>query len=608
MSRENGSRPWRLTAAVRLALGAAPGPLACIVILTLVSGSLPVATTWMTKLLIDGLVRGRNPGSLVAQTAVLAGLGVVAAVTPQLTRYLRAEMGRRTGLVAQDRLFAAVDGFVGLARFEKPQFLDRLRLAERTGTVAPNQAVDGVLTIIRSTVTASGLLTSLLVLSPVMTALVLTAAVPTLVAELVLARRRAGMSWGIGPIERREVFYGRLLSGAEAAKEIRLFGIGVFLRQRMLADRRTTNAAKRSMDRREFLAQAGLGLLAAVVSGVGLIWTVGAAAGGRLSPGDITMFLAAVVGMQGVLASLAGQLAAMHEALLLFDHYLAVVRAGPDLPVSEAPRALPPLRDGVELDDVWFRYSDDHPWILRGLTLRIPAGQAMGVVGLNGAGKSTLVKLLCRFYDPARGSIRWDGVDIREVDPAQLRRRVAAVFQDYMHYDLTARENIAIGDLDALPDTERIVAAAQRVGIHDVLAGLPRGYDTLLSRIFLMESDKQNADTGVVLSGGQWQRVALARAFLRDRRDLMILDEPSAGLDAEAEHDIHRSLQQHRRGQTSLLISHRLGAIRDADAIVVIVGGRAVEHGDHGTLMAAGGEYARLFDLQASGYRTELGH
>jgi ATP-binding cassette subfamily B protein len=594
-----------LTAAGRLSVETAPGQLALFVVLTLASGSLPVASAWLTKLVIDGLVRGSPPGSLVALAAALAGLGVVTAVSPALTRYLRAEMSRRSSLAAQDRLFSAVDRFVGLARFENPHFLDRLRLAERSGSVAPNQAVDGVLGVVRSTVTASGFLGSLLVLSPVMAALVVAAAVPALLSELVLARRRAQMYWGLGPVERREIFYGRLLSGVEAAKEIRLFGIGAFLRQRMLAERRTGNAAKRSMDRREVRIQTGLGLLTAVVSGGGLMWTVGAAATGQLSPGDFTVFLAAVVGVQGVLASMAVQVAQTHEALLLFDHYLAVLKAGPDIPVPAAPRALPPLREGIELDDVWFRYDDDHPWLLRGLTLRIPAGQAMGIVGLNGAGKSTLVKLLCRFYDPTRGSIRWDGVDIREVDPAQLRRRIAAVFQDYMHYDLTARENIAVGHLDALGDTDRIHTAAKRTGIHDVLAGLPRGYDTLLSRAFLMESDKTNADTGVVLSGGQWQRVALARAFLRDRRDLMILDEPSAGLDAEAEHDVHSSLQRYRRGQTSLLISHRLGAVRDADAIVVIAGGQAVEHGDHATLMAAGGEYARLFELQASGYRAE---
>ncbi|WP_324605805.1 ABC transporter ATP-binding protein [Streptomyces sp. NRRL S-481] len=373
----------------------------------------------------------------------------------------------------------------------------------------------------------------------------------------------------------------------------------------MLTERRTANAAKRAMDRREVLLQAGLALLAALVSGGGLLWAVSAARAGALSVGGITMFAAAVAGVQAALATLAAEVARSHQALLMLDHYLTVTTAEPDLPTAGRPAALPPLRQGIELRDVWFRYSEDHPWVLRGVSLRIPYGTTVALVGLNGAGKSTLVKLLCRFYDPTRGAVLWDGVDIRHVDAAELRRRIGAVFQDYMHYDMTAAENIAMGDLSALDDRRRIELSAGRAGIHDTLAGLPHGYDTLLSRMFLMESDRDDPSTGVVLSGGQWQRLALARAFLRARRDLMILDEPSAGLDAEAEHEIHTALARHRGGRTSLLISHRLGAVREADLIVVLAEGRVVEQGHHTELMAAGGRYARLFSLQAAGYGSE---
>jgi ATP-binding cassette subfamily B protein len=282
-----------------------------------------------------------------------------------------------------------------------------------------------------------------------------------------------------------------------------------------------------------------------------------------------------------------------------------VVEAEPDLPVPARPVELPVLSQGIEFRDVWFRYGDEHPWVLRGLDLRIPAGVATGMVGLNGAGKSTIVKLLCRFYDPTRGSITWDGVDLRTVDAAQLRQRIGAVFQDFMEYDLTARENIALGDLSVLDDPERLHTAARRAGVHDLLSSLPRGYDTLLTRLFFGESDQGNPETGIRLSGGQWQRLALARAFLRDRGDLMILDEPSAGLDAEAEHELHTRLRQHRAGRTSVLVSHRLGSLRDADQIVVVVDGVVAEQGTHAVLLAAEGEYARLFRLQASGYQPE---
>ncbi|WP_327321025.1 ABC transporter ATP-binding protein [Streptomyces sp. NBC_01235] len=595
----------RIVAALALASRAAPGTLTLYGVLTLTAGVLPVAAAWLTRLLLDGLVRAAPFGVLAALGGGLAAAGVAAGILPQSLQYLRSQLDREAGLLAQDRLFTAVDGFAGLRRFEDPRFLDRLRLAQQAGRTTVSQAVDGVCGIARATLTITGFLGSLFVLSPVMAALVLLAGVPALLAELMLSRQRAGMAWRIGPVERREIFYSELLSSVEAAKEVRLFGFGGFLRGRMLAERRAGNAERRTMDRWEVRVQAGLGVLAAAVSGGGLLWSVHAARAGQLSIGGVTMFVAAVAGVQSALAALTATVAGAHHALLMFGHYLAVTTAGPDLPIAVPPRPLPALRKGIELRDVWFRYSDEHPWVLRGVNLFIPHGTALALVGRNGAGKSTLVKLLCRFYDPTRGAILWDGIDLREVDPADMRRRIGAVFQDYMHYDLTALENIALGDLDALHDRPRIEAAAVRAGIHEKLAGLPHGYDTMLSRMFFMESDKDDPATGVMLSGGQWQRLALARALLRDGHDLMILDEPSAGLDAEAEHEIHTTLRRHRVGRTSLLISHRLSAVRGADCIVVLDDGQVTEEGDHPTLMIANGHYARLFTLQAAGYRTE---
>jgi ATP-binding cassette subfamily B protein len=318
------------------------------------------------------------------------------------------------------------------------------------------------------------------------------------------------------------------------------------------------------------------------------------------------MFAGAVAGVQAALSALVTQLAATHQHLLLFQHHRDVVAAEPDLPVPRAAISAGPLRRGIELRDVWFRYSPEHPWALRGVSMTIACGESVALVGRNGAGKSTLVKLLCRFYDPTRGAILWDGVDLREMRPESLRRRIGAVFQDFASYELSASDNVGLGDVSALEDRARIEAAARLAGAHDTLAGLPRGYDTQLTRLFLSESDCDGPTAGVILSGGQWQRVALARAVVRHDADLLICDEPNSGLDAEAEAEVHEMLRGHRAGRTSVLVSHRLAALRDADRIVVLEGGSVVEEGDHGELLRAGGHYARLFERQAEGYREPV--
>ncbi|MFI1583951.1 ABC transporter ATP-binding protein [Embleya sp. NPDC020630] len=596
------ARRGGLRLAVSLALGAAP--VACVLLgaLTLATGLLTVATAWLTKSVLDNLGSDQGTSALLAPGVGLVAVGTAAALVPHVCHYLSAEVNRRTALRADARLFAKAAGFPGLSRFEDPKFLDRLQLARRGGGHIPAQVLNAALGLARSAITVAGFLGSLLVLNPLLAVLVAVAGVPTLCAELALARRRANVAWHVGPRERREWFYSSLLVDADAAKEVRLFAIGDFLRGRMLTERRTANAARRAVDRREVAVQSFLGLLASLISGGSLLWAVFAASRGRLSAGDVTLLVAAIAGTQSSFAALAQEAARANESLLNFSHYQYVMDAPPDLALAPKPRPLPALRRGIELRDVWFRYSEQHPWVLKGVDLTIPHGSSVALVGLNGAGKTTLVKLLCRFYDPTRGAILWDGVDLREVDPARLRDRITAVFQDFVQYDLTAAENIALGELDALDDEEQIVAAARRAGAHDTLEALPEGYRTPLTRTFFMEADKDDPESGVLLSGGQSQRLALARAFLRGTRDLMILDEPSARLDAEAEYAIHTSITRYRRGRTSVLISHRMGSLRNADVIVVLSEGRVVERGDHARLLALGGEYARLFAIQAAGY------
>ncbi|MEV6859803.1 ABC transporter ATP-binding protein [Streptosporangium subroseum] len=599
-----GARELRASAAAAVSLiwRSASVDVTKFLLMTLVSAAAPIATAWLTKLVIDRLTAPHGAVGGLALGLIAAGLSTAA--LPVMLHYLRAQIGRSAGLLATERLFTAAERQVGLRNFEDSAFQDRLRLAqEGTGRIA--ELVDGIGGALGGALSLIGFLGSMLILSPVMTAMVLLAALPALAAELYLARRRSSMEWGIEQFYRREFFYSQLLTGVAAATEIRLFGIGAFLRARMIDERRSANAANRRMDLRELRTQGGLTVLSALVAGAGLWWAITAAQRGELSIGDVSMFLAAVIGVQSALAALTSAISGGQARLLTFSHYVAVITAEPDLPRAEQGH-VSQLRQSVELQDVWFRYSDDHPWVLRGVNLTIPHGCAVALAGLNGAGKSTLVKLLCRMYDPTRGRIVWDGVDLRDIPPAMLRERISAVFQDHMNYDMTARDNIGLGDLTALDDPGRIEKAAVRAGIHDKLTGLPHGYDTPLTRIFAIGTDKDDPATGVVLSGGQWQRLALARAFVRNGSDLMILDEPSSGLDPEAEHEIHTRMREYREGRTSLLISHRLSAVRHADYIAVLDDGRIAEHGSHDALIAADGSYARLFRLQAAGYQEAL--
>ncbi|MCG5472606.1 ABC transporter ATP-binding protein/permease [Micromonospora sp. LAH09] len=602
--------PRRAARHARSALGltwrAAPGGTTTDLLLAVLAGLTPVLVAALTKLVLDRLTGGGSVG--VPLTALAAGLAVAAAlgtVLPHLRTYVAAQRSRAVSRLVRRRLYDAVQRLVGLVRLEDPEFQDRLQAAQQTGHLGPTQLTGNAFGAVQSALAMTGFLGVLLVLNPLIGALVLLAALPTLWMQLRLNRARAAMVLRMEHFQRRDLFFAQLLVGVPAAKEVRLFGLGRFFGDRMLDELHDLHRVEQRLDRREVRAQAVLGLLGATVAGIGVVYTVSVARAGGLSPGDVVIFLAAVPGVQGALGSLVVQLGAIHQALLLFDHYDQVAHVETDLPVPASPRPVPPLTEGIELRDVWFRYSPQHPWVLRGVDLHLRAGATTALVGLNGAGKSTLVKLLCRFYDPERGSIRWDGVDLREFDPAELRERLGAVFQDFMPYDLSAAENIALGDLSARDDPERLRTAARYAGIDDALTALPRGYDTLLTRIFFDGPDRDDPQAGVVLSGGQWQRVALARGFLRAERDLLILDEPSSGLDAEAEHDLHRRLGELRRGRTSLLISHRLNAVRDADTIVVLADGRVVERGDHRELLAAAGRYARLFGLQARGYRED---
>lgn len=584
-------------AAFGLVARVARGPAVALVVTTVLLGGLPAVSAWLGKLLFDQLAAGSS------ERVVLYALGssaaaALAAVAATVAAYLAAVARARITVAVDDQLVSSVGALRGLEELESPEFLDRLRLATEAAHEAPGALILLTQETVRTALTVVAFGGALLVVYPPMVLVLLVALVPAVCCHLALSRARTRAAETTAAIERRHAQYRFLATDLRAAKETRVFGLAGLFHRRMMGSLRTAVDTELAVQRKTTSITVGLAVLSSAVAAGAMVFAAVQAVRGQLTIGDVALFAAAVAAIQSAVVDLVGDLGSALSALRLFRHYLSIVDTHDRLTAGSEP--VPELRHGIELRDVWFRYPGG-PWVLRGVNLFVPHGTAVGLVGMNGSGKSTLVKLLCRLYEPERGQILWDGRDLRRFDVAALRARIGVTFQDYMIYDLSAAENIGVGDLPRLDDRTAIRAAARLADVDTDLAALGRGYDTLLSRAFL--DDDETA--GSSLSGGQWQRVALARSLLRDRADLLILDEPSSGLDAEAEHRVHRTLRRHRAGRTSLLISHRLSALRDADQIVVLREGVVVERGPHTELLGRGGDYARLFTLQASGYLAE---
>ncbi|MFS8097901.1 ABC transporter ATP-binding protein/permease [Lentzea alba] len=583
-------------AALALPFRATPLVATITLVLTVFAGVAPASGAWLTMLLVDELTSGTASPGRAAFLAVAAALvGGLAIALLYLGGHLGEVVQQRVTLTVESRLFRRVATLPGLRYVEDPAFHDRLRLAEQAAQEAPGTISQFTQEVIRSVVLLVSFSGALLVVWPPMTLLLLASVVTAVFARLATARREAATEEAWVATDRRRLFYRALLTDVRAAKEIRLFGLGSLLHNRMIDSLATVSGARLAAARRGTLVQSALALLGAAVGGAGTVVVVLNVAAGRSSVGDLVLFLGAVAGVQTGLSGVVLQLGEAGRAVTLFGHYLDVIGTHDDLPEGTGT---PSHNASIELRDVWFRYSEDGPWVLRGVNLTIPAGRAVGLAGVNGAGKSTLVKLLCRFYDPQRGTITWDGVDLRELDVDGLRARIGVVFQEFMAYDLTAAENIGIGQAARLDDRGAIEAAAELARVADTIRALPQGFDTVLSR-----THADDDHPGVTLSGGQWQRVALARCLMRADAELMILDEPTSGLDAEGEHRVQETVRRHAEGRTRLLISHRMSSLRGADLIVTLAGGRIAEQGRHDELMDAGGEYARLFRLQADGYQ-----
>jgi ATP-binding cassette, subfamily B, bacterial len=593
------------TTAARLAWSAGGRFWLAMIGLAALTGVIAPVAAWVLKQLIDQLTTlspASSAGLIVGLAVAVVALNSGSLALSSLSGVTAAACQRTMSVAVAADLYAAVNRIQGLAHFERPAFQDDLRLAERAAEETPAGLTTVLAALLQGGTTIAAFAGILVAAWPPMLPLLLAACLPTALVQLVMIRRSAQTSEAMMGRYRQWFQLRGLLSEPKAVMEIRVLGLGEFFRSRLVTALREATGAEYLVKRRIAVAQGGLSLLGGVITAGGAAVVAMRAAHGQLAVGDFVLFLAAVSGVQGALIGTVNEFGSLGTALRLLRHYVAITEIGDDLaaPAGGSARPTPPLRHGVELRDVWFRYAGGD-WVLRGVSATLPYGQATALVGVNGAGKSTLIKLLSRLYDPQRGAITWDGIDLRELDPAELRQRLAVTFQDFLTYDLTIAENIGIGSLLAGHDRSRVCAAAELVDLADAIGRLRNGYDTMLSSLFLGEGDQH----GATLSGGQCQRLVIARTLMRDQADLMVLDEPSSGLDPQAEHLIHQRLARHRQGRTTLLVSHRLSAVRDADQILVLDAGEIAERGTHESLMTAGGQYARLFSLQAAAYQDD---
>jgi len=600
-SRFKGVRQFFSALLVMLGLAWQAHPLALsgLVILTTLQGLVPLATAWLTKILFDRLALAlQGEAALSWVLPILVAQALVFVVSQMLnpaSGYLNNELQRKLTLTMEMTLYEKIGRFVGIAYFENPEFHDTLQMASMGLQVGPAQSLQALLNLGQSIVILLSFLVTLLIINPLLAALVSLAALPQLVLQWRFGRQRYGLAFTLSPDQRRAFYYGQLLSGLEATKEIRLFGLANYFISRLQQIYQKIHRAERSQEWYELRWKIFLEFLSALVFSLALVIAVAQALARRLSLGDVTLYNNAVRSLQGAFSGLIFGLSTLNEYVLSFQNYQRLMALPQPVKVTVSPRPVPPLAFGIELRDISFRYTEKHPWVLRHLNLFIPAGKCLALVGANGAGKTTLVKLLTRLYDPQEGTILWNGIDIREFDPESLRNNTGVIFQDFMSYAFTAQENIGLGRVEFVNNLARIQQAAAKVGVHETIQNLPYGYQTMLIRLF--GDDGSSAD----LSGGEWQKIALARLFMR-QADALILDEPTASLDAESEHEIYAHFAELVAGRTCLLISHRFATVRMADMIAVLENGQISEWGTHEVLLSRRGTYARLYQMQAERY------
>jgi len=576
---------WRSSPSMTLALGA----------ITLVAALLPLAIGWGGKRIVDAILAGQ-PNVALAWVGFELGMVAAQATATRGLGLLRSVLGARLGVDVNVAILAKATT-MDLADFENSETYDALTKARREASSRPVSLVTEAFQLVQNAITLGGWAVLLFRYSPLAAGLLAVAAIPATVAEMRSSKQMFRFRNWRSPDSSKLLYLEHVLANDEHAKEVKIFGLAnLFLgRYRDLAERFYREDRGQAVKRAAL--SHGLSLLATLV----FYGTYGsmalAAAAGALTLGSMTLYVTAFRSGQSALGSVLGAIGSIYEHNLYMSNLFRFLETGAKRGSSAAlalPAAEASEERGIRFDHVTFCYDGKDTPALEDVSLFIPAGQSVALVGENGAGKTTFVKLLARLYEPTSGRILLDGRDLAAWDEDALRGRLGVVFQDFAQYQLPVSENVGVGSVGHLTDEARLGRAIERGGAREVIDALPAKGQTQLGRWF---------KDGTELSGGQWQKVALARAFMREEADILVLDEPTAALDAKAEHAVFQRFRELAEGRTTIVISHRFPTVRMADRILVLEQGKVVEEGTHASLVADAGRYAKMFELQAEGYR-----
>ncbi|MCU0624421.1 MAG: ABC transporter ATP-binding protein/permease [Gemmatimonadaceae bacterium] len=582
---------------LELAWAASPASLVRFTALGMLNATLPPVAVWLGAELVNRIAGAREAGAGIADLMPLVvGLWAVAGTQRGIGAYMgygRELFVRRVQLEAEHRLLTQA-ARVDVGHFDNSNWHDRLTRAKRDISWRPGDLTWSVLGLSNNVVTILLMASLLASLHWVLVVLALLASGLSLAIERRVTLKMYEFYYTQTPEERERDYLGTLLTEFKSTKEVRAYVLADYL----LARHR--RIAEFLFEKRKAIYALGArtSLFTGLVTGTSLALAYAFVAWrgttGEIDPGGVVLVIGAFTAVAGTLGNISSTFAAVDQHTTFLDDYFSFLAIEPLVPMPATPREPPAhLTGGITFDRVSFQYRGSTRGALRDFSLEIRPGELIALVGDNGAGKSTFVKLLLRFYDPTGGAIRIGDVDLREIDPAVLRSRIGVLFQDFATYELTVRENVAMGRPEALVDESRIWKALRDARAEEVVGKLPSGLDSRTGRLF---------EGGHDLSGGEWQRLAIARIIYRDA-DVWVLDEPTSALDPEAEAAVFAELKANLQGRIGIVISHRFSTVRIADRIAVIDDGRVAELGTHEELVGRGGRYAQLFELQAAGYR-----